>query len=187
MKQKLIRALSLLSFLLLMLPFTQYCSHYKTGDEVVAEEIVTDTTDIPTPPPPLTDDTLQVVRYREDIPSPFAKNYAFNAYEYAYCVLDNELFEESATMGLMVICYVFVVLFSVVVVILTFRNKYRFVALFGIITVLTLLLSTVMHYFTGELHYWWQVKYGYYLFIINMLAIILIANKIKGCLSGQPL
>jgi hypothetical protein len=190
MKPKLLRALTLASFLIFLLPFVQYCSRgvHKIGP-AIETEVTVDTVAVLPPPPPAKDKTL-VAQEATAFPfksqeshSPLNGDQAWNAYEYSYIIFNGppKLSDFKEIASYITVCYNCIIILSVFMVGLAFKRHYKTVLWLAVANIALLLSSTFIHYTTGDLLHWWQIKYGYYLFIVNMIAIVwLSANVTPG-------
>ncbi|MFP9113931.1 hypothetical protein ACLI1A_08305 [Flavobacterium sp. RHBU_3] len=184
MKPAIIRVLTLASFLIFMLPFVQMCSHSMrypseteaaeptTGNAVVVDTIALQDTATVTQssafPEPVNEANRDSFFYNKE---------SNNAYELAYCLFGD--FPDLLSIATyFFLSYTLMILVSAFMVIKAFQSKYRAVRKLALVNIGLLLLSVVLHYFCHELKYWWQIKYGFYLFLINMLCVMFLASSL---------
>lgn len=74
-------------------------------------------------------------------------------------------------------CFMVSLLFSVIILALSFINKFKAVIIFAIGNLIASFLMTVLYYYDGGLEDFSQIKFGYYLFILNTVALILFSRK----------
>jgi hypothetical protein len=78
---------------------------------------------------------------------------------------------------LALIGFTFILLLSIVLLITSFVKKWIAVRNLAITNLVLALLSVIIFYFKTVLEDITQIKYGYYLFLINTLAIIILSQK----------
>lgn len=75
-----------------------------------------------------------------------------------------------------------ILIISFLLLYFTFRNKVEIVLILSVLNLFLLLLYLVLGYLSGFLEDIHQIKYGYYLFIINLILISFEAYKLKKVL-----
>ncbi len=72
-----------------------------------------------------------------------------------------------------------IILLSFTMLILTFKRKFKQIIIIGFINLTLLVVATISLFFIGVIENLNQIKYGYYLFIINTILIIIQSKKEK--------
>lgn len=179
----LIRFLSGLTFLIFLCPFFQMCSDediFKKYKEVETVEYETSPaiSEAPVntvPEEPVFEPVKSIQAQRDE--------YTYNGYQLAatlFIDIDKSEFgiSDIKDPGVYIfMCYTMAVIFSITVLVYAIRNNSRKVRFFGIYSLLTMIVPLGINYYIGGLEDINQIKYGYYLFIINVISIILLANK----------
>lgn len=191
-----IRVLAGLSFLIFFCPFFQMCSDESLKSPFLKNNISTEAVQDSIPLKKTefnvtsTIDTIIVADTnsaekadlkREKAIKKNRKEWTFNAYK-----LGTYAFENSSELKwsdlkefdlLALIGFTFILLLSIVLLITSFVKKWIAVRNLAITNLVLALFSILIFYFTTVLEDITQIKYGYYLFLINTLAIIILSQK----------
>lgn len=198
MNTKIIRGLTIASFLIFLLPFAQYCEGmHKTEAEVPTadttivampyiEKVKAANDSTPLPPPPIADESAIETEQPTERESSavFSFDNGENAYAYARVgigfIIDFDKIDTLSDVAttIMSVCYLTIIVLSIFMLTQAFRSRYKGVKVLALFNIILLLFSTVAHYFTGELEHWSQIKYGYYLFILNMAAVAVLCSNV---------
>jgi len=74
-------------------------------------------------------------------------------------------------------CFMLSLVFSVIILALSFINKFKLIIAFSVGNLISSFLMTVLFYYDGGLEEFSQIKFGYYLFILNTVALIVFSRK----------
>ena len=69
--------------------------------------------------------------------------------------------------------------------VLSFRKKFKHIIVLSSVNILVLCLATLTLYLTGIIEDFNQIKYGYYLFIVNSILIIIESKKVKTAYNSR--
>lgn len=183
MKPAIIRVLTLACFLIFMLPFVQMCGHpMRKLEGEVAELVPRDSVVVDTIGLQDTTTVTQSSAFPEPVneanrDSFFYNKDSNNAYELAYSLF-KDFPDLLSIFPYFFLSYTLMILVSAFMAIKAFQSKYRAVRKLALVNIGLLLISVVLHYFCHELKYWWQIKYGFYLFLINMLCVMFLASSL---------
>jgi len=75
------------------------------------------------------------------------------------------------------LCYSLALLFSLMISLYAVRKNRKKLVWFGTMSLTAIMIPLAVFYFTGILEDISQIKYGYYLFLMNGVAIVLLALK----------
>lgn len=113
------------------------------------------------------------------------KEYTLNAYGFAYVALkefDVEVLSDK--FFYIYLNFPIIIFLTILMLVLAFKRKLGKVQFFSAINILLLLVATLSFYLTGVIEDLNQIKYGYYLFLLNSVLIILECRKVLA--SSRP-
>lgn len=176
-----IRLLAGLSFLIFFCPFFDMCSSplKKEINQQLSESGVK--TEITTVQDSIAENTLIPIT---DTPTASNKNeqtsvlsgYGLSTYLFKYFKeINTDELKGSTFYALL--CFTFILIISGLQVILSFKNKLRQVHYLAYINIFLSLVAMLIFYINGTLEVLSQIKFGYYLFLINTIAIIVLCKK----------
>ncbi|HYD90582.1 MAG TPA: hypothetical protein VEA37_03730, partial [Flavobacterium sp.] len=176
-----IRLLAGLSFLIFFCPFFDMCSSplKKEINQQLSESGVK--TEITTVQDSIAENTLIPIT---DTPTASNKNeqtsvlsgYGLSTYLFKYFKeINTDELKGSTFYALL--CFTFILIISGLQVILSFKNKLRQVHYLAYINIFLSLVAMLIFYINGTLEVLSQIKFGYYMFLINTIAIIVLCKK----------
>lgn len=180
-KHTLLRILCGLTFLIFLCPFYQACSDEKSMKEFKTEETVEETVGIDTIA------TTPDADHHEEHPEAVIENSPektsdtsgrinnFTGYEMVVVVRDVINGD-----NVIYLCFSVILLFSIIMLIQSLRRKSRTIYILSILNLLLAFVFLAYNYLDGSLEEITQIKYGYYLFIINTFAITLLSKKLTN-------
>lgn len=181
-KHNIIRILAGLSFLIFFCPFLQMCSDGTLHKVEVAQEIVVENTQ--------TEDSLkydsestvttETFDKKEEKTAKSEKGFTINGYELALASFKNpsNLTTLSDIFDIFSF-YALIVLLSIIIFISALRKKLKSVFWLSIINLLSG-ITPILMFLTDATFEVNQIKFGYYLFILNTLALIIFSKKYKA-------
>jgi magnesium-transporting ATPase (P-type) len=175
-KKSFLRFLTILSFLIFILPFFQMCGFKKVAAvEEVEISSFSDTIQKVEPQKPIEKADVAVDKSDDKI--------TLNAYEIAFLIKDIK-HEEVKDLSVfkdkffyVMLCYVFLILVSVFMVFWAFKNKYKNVFYSAIINIILLLIGSIIWLYPDFKEIFEDIKYGQYVFLLNTLLISLFSYQ----------
>ncbi|MEW5677548.1 hypothetical protein ABGT15_14655 [Flavobacterium enshiense] len=73
--------------------------------------------------------------------------------------------------------FTFIILLTLIMLIISFKKMYKQIMIISSISISLLFIATISLYFMGAIEDLNQIKYGYYLFVVNSILIILESRK----------
>lgn len=163
-KQTIIRILTGLTFLIFLCPFFQMCSDKNILKKTVEKGIS------------LTPEQLHVEREESLIES--RKSNTSSGYEIAFCIFNKFELQDLSDSGFYCfLCFFIVLIISTIQFCFSFINKFKVIYLLGLINLTLVIFPMLSFYFAEILEDINQIKYGYYLFIINTIILLLLSKK----------
>lgn len=163
-KQTIIRLLAGLTFLIFLCPFFQMCSDKNLLKRTVEKGIS------------LTPEQLHAEQEESLIEN--RKSNTSSGYEIAFCIFNKFELQDLSDLGFYVfLCFFIVLIISIIQFYFSFLNKFKVIYLLGLVNVILIISPILLLYFDGLLDDVNQIKYGYYLFIINTIILLLLSKK----------
>jgi hypothetical protein len=193
--QNIIRILAGLSFLIFFCPFYQTCSDKsmlkKTQgkeitvekasdkDSITPEKIHTETNVVIDP---VTKNSTDIEQKAKDDLNESRERYTLNGYGMGYYILMPDAGEFKLKDLLDVqfyafFSYIIIMILSTLIFAFSFRGKYKAIKILSFLNILLAIGSMAIFYFEGGLDDPAQIKFGYYLFLMNSIAIIAFCNR----------
>ncbi len=167
--QSIIRILAGLSFLIFICPFFQMCSDNQLKKGGFKRENIDVTTS-------QYEKELQLKKHQEEV--------TFNGYEMGYYIFKPDGGEsEFKFKDLLDIqfyaffSYIIIMILSILIFAFSFRSKYKVILFLSLANILLAVGSMAIFYFEGGLDDPAQIKFGYYIFLMNSIAIIAFCNR----------
>lgn len=198
-KQNIVRILSGLSFLIFICPFFQMCSddsmikskrhEVPTTEETTVVENTSEDIDVEKISPknnrPITIQTPETETEKEQSLAENRKHYTYNGYKMATYIFASESLKNMETNDLLdgtfhaCLLFTLSLLASLAIFILSLKKRFNSVYKLALLNLLFAIVPMVIFYFNGTLEEISQIKFGYYLFIINIVALIIFSRKLK--------
>lgn len=172
-KQNIVRILAGLSFLIFFCPFFQMCSESSRLKKTFAEQPVTQSEII-----------KEKVRQERDSIE-FSEKTTFSGYRMGTYIFEPESLKNMEADDLLdstsyaFLSFTLTLILSIVLFILSLKKRFNSVYKLALLNLLFTILPMLIFYFNGTLEEISQIKFGYYLFIINTVALIIFSRKIK--------
>ncbi|KQT17384.1 hypothetical protein ASG31_08205 [Chryseobacterium sp. Leaf404] len=173
-----LKALASFTFLIFFLPFLRTCSDQsiKSFPRLEATELVDKSIDVDY-------EEQKLNQKKEEILEESKKDFTFNFYELLFTTLEEKKLQEydSSTFKDIsfypLFCYLLIFVNSIIILIITFIEKYRLTYKLGIFNLVLLICSVVALILSEVVEDINQFKIGYYLLILNSIILILTARK----------
>lgn len=170
-KHNIVRILAGLSFLIFFCPFFQMCSESSRLKKEFAEK------------PKTQSEIIKEKEKQEKDSIEFSKEFTFSGYEMGSYIFTHD--EKISTDDLkddgfiIFFSYSLVLLFSLFILLAASTNKIKPVYYFSIVNLFLGIISLIMLITEEIIVIISQIKFGYYLFILNTLALIIFSKKSK--------
>lgn len=163
--KSIIKFLSGLTFLILLCPFFQTCS-----DESISEL------------PKIKEQ--KDLRIKHNLILEARKENTINGYQISYLFIDESLFQKETIIDLtdfrdaaISICFSICIFLSAIVFYLSFKNNYFRIQNISIANLIVFLISIILIFFTQVFQDINQIKIGFYLLFLNLIAIVFFLEK----------
>ncbi|RWX01501.1 hypothetical protein [Flavobacterium cerinum] len=164
-KQTIVRLLAGLTFLIFLCPFFQTCSDKNLLKRTVEKGIT------------VTPEELRIEQEKSLIES--RKGNTASGYEMAFYIFNKFELQDLSDSGFYYfLCFFIVLIISIILFYFSFKNKFRIIYLLSLINLVLVIFPMLSFYFAEILEDLNQIKYGYYLFIINTIILLLLSRKI---------
>jgi len=170
-----LRSLTIFSFVIFFLPFMNTCSSYSL-QEVPIEDAVEITEN----------EKVELAESTTNEKNDFLDEgekeiYTFNFYILSLASLDDFKLENlTDSFFYAFLGFTIILISSILILLFSFKNKFRNVYRFSIFNLIILGISTLILCLTEIVENLNQIKIGYYLFVLNSLAIIYFSKKIEN-------
>lgn len=179
-----IRLLSIISFLIFLCPFFQMCSDKDLPVPEAAETTVEVSDGSLISENEKTEVSLPVIEKTEaqkqlDLEES-RKEYTNNGYEMGFYIFKSEPFEVGDLSDPALcpfLCFTMILASSILIVISIFRSRLKTVLWLSVTNLILSFIAIAIFYGIGNIEDISQIKFGYYLFLANTIAITLEANK----------
>lgn len=181
MKYNIVRILAGLTFLIFFCPFFQMCSDDSILQKVeTTEEVTSDSVNAEQVSTKSIINKIPEEKYKLE---ENRKNHALNGYELAYInfkEINKLTFDDIIDSGFVFFSfYTLIVFSSSILLINTIRKRMKIVFYLSVANLLLGISSLILFVTDLLFEEISQIKFGYYLFIINTLALIIFSRKIK--------
>lgn len=158
-----LRSLTCLTFVIFFLPFMRTCSAIEVSD--IESEMTT----------PINDESI-----KSPIQPKIRQEHTVNFYSISALTVDNFKLENlSDTTFSPLFGFTVILIFSITILFLAFKNKFKIIFILSISNLVILFISTLTLCFAHVIEGFNQIKIGYYLFVINTLLIIYFSKKMN--------
>jgi len=176
--KKIIRLFAITIFIVFTFPFFQMCSDKSILKQQFPDETIVDSS-LSRELLKQKNDSLKIVnkQYRDTKFENVRNQWTVNAYQLGFSGYADLKFSDLDDSTLYIsLCFTIVILLSIVILYLTFKENYLYVLRISVLNVILLIVSVVIFIFRGldDLR---QIKYGYYFLLLNILILVILSKR----------
>lgn len=178
-KSYVVRALASFSFIIFFCPFLQTCSN-ESIKELHKNDISTINIKKDTINNEIIENNEELINYyNSDLFKNSKKEYTYNFYKMAYFPIEEFHIKDLIDYEFYIYLIVsIIILLSIIILYFSFKNDFIKIKKLNIISLVLLHFYLILMTFNLVVDNIDQIKYGYYLFLINSLLIIYFSNKL---------
>jgi hypothetical protein len=172
-KQNIVRIFAGLSFLIFFCPFFQMCSESSRLKKTLAEQSVEQS------------EIIKEKARQERDSIEFSEKVTFSGYRMGTYIFEPESLKNMEADDLLdstfhaCLLFTLTLILSIILFILSLKKKFNGVYKLALLNLLFAIVPILIFYSNGVLEEITQIKFGYYLFIFNTVALIIFSRKLK--------
>lgn len=193
MNNQTLKGLTLFSLLIFFMPFIQTCSKDQSkGEKMVMipsgtgqDSMLVSVDSLQNYEATLGKETIEKIRIKDRTQRAIQKDqekgeFTLNAYQLSFASMSE--FKLASLIDLefyALLCYSIIVVSSLYMVFLAFKEQHKQVATLAMVNLVALLISTLLFCINGTIEDIDQLKYGFFVYFINAMLILLLSKKLS--------